>query len=63
MAECKVSIHIVTKILTVLVALLIAVDSVLTIITLGLARVSVFIMAFYYLYIPIHIDSSQSCWS
>ena len=46
---CKLSVDVINKILTVCVALLVAVESVLSIITLGLLRVSVFIMAIYYL--------------
>lgn len=43
------SVDLINKILTVCVAILVAVDSVISIVTLGLLRVSVFIMALYYL--------------
>lgn len=51
MVECKcnMSVDLINKILTVCVAILVAVDSVISIVTLGLLRVSVFIMALYYL--------------
>lgn len=59
MVECKISMGTVNRILTVCVGILVAVTSVLTLITFGLGNISAFIMSIYYLYSQYYAASSQ----